>query len=52
VIDGAQLSAFLADRGPLLSAAEIETAFDALNRYLTVRLEDIAKKDAAAKASA
>lgn len=50
VIDGAQLGTFLSDREPVLSTADVETAFDALNRYLTLRLEHIEAKAAAAKA--
>lgn len=51
VIDGTQLGAFLSEREPVLSDAEIETAFSALSRYLTIRLEHIEAKAAVAVGS-
>lgn len=48
VLDGDDLRRFLVDSEPVLSTTEVETAFTALNDYLRIRLDDIAKKEAAA----
>ena len=51
VIDGDQVGAFLSSLDPVMSAAEIEAAFEALNRYLGLRLEHIAQQGEVKKAS-
>jgi hypothetical protein len=50
VIDGDQLGAVLSGLDPVMSTAEIDTAFEALNRYLALRLEHIAKQGVTKKA--
>jgi hypothetical protein len=52
VIDGDQLGAFLSSLDHVMSTAEIDAAADALNRYLGLRLEHIAKQGETTKASA
>ena len=44
LIDGDQLGTFLSGLGQVLSTAEIDVASDALNRYLGLRLEHIARQ--------
>ena len=50
VLDGDELAAFLSRLDPVLTPAEVDTAFDALNTYLGIRLDHIAKKETTAKA--
>lgn len=46
VVDGDRLGAFLQDLDEVMSAAEIDTAFDALNEFLGFRLDHIARQGA------
>jgi hypothetical protein len=50
VIDGAQLGAFLTELETVLTPAEVDSAFNAVNTYLGIRLDHIAKKTATASA--
>jgi len=50
VIDGDQLGAFLLGLEPVMSTAEIESAFEAVDQYLGHRLEYIGRQSEAKKA--